>query len=372
MLLRKSAMVMSNVAPFAASIGVSGVLLGLIPGLMSITALFCRPITGWISDSMNRKKLLAISFGGLALVFAGYAVSSNAWILMAVRCAHGVMFSLCTTVNLTMVADVVPEERMTEGMGYYGLCYTLMSAVGPGLGVIIRDRFGYRFMFLLASAFYILSFLVTLSIRYEKNEVSENGFLQENKKNIWNGLFSKEALPAAAISFCNAFTNGAVVGFALLYATERGFENGGLFFTILAAVTLITRPLMGKLGDKYPPHYLVYPCDGLIVMAMLLLFIGRNPWQYYGAAAIFGLGYGGLQPLLQSMAFRAVGKNQRGAASSTFNIGLDGGNGLGPVVCSAVAGIFGSYRYGFAALILPVLLGFAIMIYHSRRTTELF
>ena len=72
-------MVMSNIAPYAASLQIDGVLLGVIPGLMSIAALCCRPFSGIISDLCKRKHILVFSFAGLSLVFVGYAFSEHVW-----------------------------------------------------------------------------------------------------------------------------------------------------------------------------------------------------------------------------------------------------------------------------------------------------
>lgn len=353
-------MVMSNIAPYAASLQVDGVLLGVIPGLMSIAALCCRPFSGIISDLCKRKHILVFSFAGLSLVFVGYAFSEHVWMLLLVRMLHGVFFCLCTTVNLTMVADLVPEKKLAQRLGYYGLCYTFMSAVGPEIGLALSKRAGYRNMFLCAAALYGLAFLVSLSIRMNdrKKEEERQG---EKRSFSLSGLFSREALPASGIAFFNAFTNGAVVSFILLYAAEKGFANAGMFFTVYAVVIVASRPLLGGLADEWQPQYLVFPCDGLIIASMVLLFAANRAWHLYLAAILYGIGYGGLQPLLQSMGLRSARPQERGRASGTFNIGLDGGNGLGPVLCSTAAGAFGGYPYGFLAMIVPVLLGACIM-----------
>lgn len=352
-------MVSANIASYAAEVGAAGAMLGLIPGLMSIGALCVRPLTGALSDRVNRKRIMVCSMCGLFLVFIGYAFSNSVEALVIVRVFHGICYAFFTTANLAIVADLVPAAQLSAGIGYYGLATTVVSAFAPGVGVYIQTNLGFQWMFVTAALFYLASILLSGIIRYSVEPGSGHG--GEVPKKFLSGLIAWKAVPPALIAFCNAFTNGALTSFIVLYAAERGIRQAGLYFTISAVVIILFRPLFGKLADRVQPQYLVYPCGCAIIAALVCLYAAHTSTVLWFAAALFGFGYGGLQPLMQSMCIRSVPPEQHGAASGTCYLALDGGNALGPIVCGAVAAAGGSYSYGFLSLIIPVLLGFAVM-----------
>lgn len=71
-------------------------------------------------------------------------------------------------------------------------------------------------------------------------------------------------------------------------------------------------------------------------------------------AAIFkAFGQGFAQPALQAECFHKMGSEKRGLASSTFFIGANVGQGVGPLVGGIVASSLGyKWVFNFSALIL--------------------
>ena len=60
-------------------------------------------------------------------------------LLIAFRILHGVAFAFSGTVNVTMIASLVPRSRLGEGVGYYGLVNIFATAIGPSLGLSLGD-----------------------------------------------------------------------------------------------------------------------------------------------------------------------------------------------------------------------------------------
>ena len=97
----------SNISKYARSIGVGDYIMGILPGLMSFAALLSRPLAGWISDHVDRKKMMLVSLLSLAVIFVAYRFSTNTPMLLAVRIIHGVVFAVFSTVNMAFIADAV-------------------------------------------------------------------------------------------------------------------------------------------------------------------------------------------------------------------------------------------------------------------------
>ena len=370
-------MTSSNITKYARFMGVSGAILGVLPGLMSLAALFSRPVAGWISDHFDRKRMMFLSELSLAAVFCAYVFSKSTVLLLAVRIIHGIIFSIFSTVNLAFVADAVPRSQLTKGMGYYAMMGNVSMAFAPRVGEMVIKHFNYSVLFFGAASMYVLAFVLlnfvknNSALEEEKAREMKEAVQKSEKRVWWKNLICPPAIPAAVISMCNALLSGAVTGFLLLYAENRGVEGASIFFTLYALSNIVTRPLIMKAADKLPRQYFVYICNAFLVGVCLLLMNLTASWQAALAGVCFGIGYGGLQPIMQSMALGSVPIKERGAASSTYYIGLDIGMALGPLIVNFIAGIFmENYGIGYAAMIVPIVCGALIMFFISRRQTS--
>ncbi|MHB8157729.1 MAG: MFS transporter, partial [Desulfocucumaceae bacterium] len=108
---------------------------GYIIGVLSLTAVLVRPLSGFLLDALGRKKIVVIALIGFSLSMAAYTLITSLALLLILRALHGVTWGFTTTGSGTIAADVVPPGRRGEGMGYYGLSNTLAMAVGPTLGL---------------------------------------------------------------------------------------------------------------------------------------------------------------------------------------------------------------------------------------------
>jgi MFS family permease len=158
------------------------------------------------------------------------------------------------------------------------------------------------------------------------------------------GIVSKAALPAAWMAFCLGMGLGPVTAFIAIFARERGVDNPGLYFTILAVALMLSRTFSGRLADRRGRAFVLIP--GLICMAVGLLltpFVHSLPHLLL-AAVFIGLGFGSSQPATMAWAVDHVTPDERGMAISTYFLGFDSGVSLGSFLPGAIA-----VRFGFNA-----------------------
>ena len=152
-----SQMVTPLISKFARSLGAPLTLAATISSFMSLAALFCRPVSGILSDRMNRKRIMIVSTAIVALSMACYAFSENIAMLFGARVVHGIAFSFRGVSNMALGSDFVPESRMGEGLGYLGLGNILAYAIGPSLGLEVSASYGYPAVFTLAALLAFIS-----------------------------------------------------------------------------------------------------------------------------------------------------------------------------------------------------------------------
>jgi len=145
---------------------------------------------------------------------------------------------------------------------------------------------------------------------------------------------------------------------------ERGIANIGLFFTVSALTLLVVRPLSGKLNDRMGLAVIMLPAYVLVAAAMFTLAGAHSLLVVMNAAFLQALGHGVGQPALQAECIRRL-PDKRGVATSTLFIGIDIGQGIGPIIGGTVlsATDFSTTFTGAGAL---MIIGMAAFLLYSR------
>ena len=335
-------------------LGGSEAVAGAAAALFSIVAVLCRPFIGWMLNSGKRKAILVIGLAGMMLMPIGYLVFATLVLAFLCRMLHGAALAFSNTSTATIATDTIPKSRFAEGMGMFGLATALATACAPALGLALMDRMGFTTLFLAATACAALSLVLLWSMKLPK--------VEEKKIPLsFKGLLDRDAMPASVTALVFMFTYGALENFTAKFAAESGLPSGGLFFTIMAVMILLTRLCAGKVTDRYGESIFAYTCNLAMLAAFLLMGLVPNTVTYLLAAVLSGFGFGGLEPALQSMAVAIAPPERRGSANSTFLCAYDIGIGLGGGMAGSLISAMG---YGKMFVIMSVFNILAIVIYH--------
>ena len=347
-------MILSTFPFYVEALGGSEAAAGLAAALFSIVAVLCRPLIGWLLNSGKRRGILLIGLVGMTLMPVGYLLLCVLWLAFLCRMLHGASLAFSNTSTATVATDVIPKPRFAEGMGMFGLATALATAAAPALGLALMDRFGFPVLFLTAAACSAVSVLLLFLMKLPPVP-------QQKQKLSFRSLLDKDALPASVTALVFMFTYGALENFTAKFAAEQGLPGGGLFFTVMAAVILLTRLTAGKVTDRHGESFFAYTCNLAMLVAFLLLGLFPNTVTYLLAAVLAGFGFGGLEPALQSMAVAIAPPERRGSANSTFLCAYDIGIGVG----GGIAGfLISGMGYGTMFVLMSVFNLLAILIYH--------
>lgn len=335
-------MVTPTISKYATQLGASLAIAGVISGLFSITALVARPFGGVMADRFNKKYILSSATMVIGAASLGYSFSTNVHLLLTFRILHGIGFAVSSTANIALVTTFIPRNRMGEGIGYYGLGQIIANAVGPNVGLIIGNSYGFRTTFLISAIIVLIAATLMMRIQYEVPITTANSDTLPHKNIAFQDLVAIDILPLALIGGIFSLTNGVVSSFLVLLGEERGIKNIALYFTVNAICLLAVRPMAGKLSDRKGLSFILYPALVLTAIESLLLANATVLWMVLIAAAFKALGQGSAQPTLQSACIKKLGVSRSGVATSTFYIGADIGQGIGPIIGGVISG-----RYGY-------------------------
>ncbi len=333
---------------FITSLGGDAVAIGIAACLFSLATVVSRPFVGWIIDTRGRCTVLLIGLVGLALMPMGYCLSLGIALTIVLRTVHGMFHAVASNANSTWVADIVPRQRMGEGLGMHGLSLAISTALAPAIGLTIMATFGFRPLFAMTSVAIIIAFLLTLLIH-------NRSYTLERKPLRLKELIEPMSIPAALTQCLFMITYSTVEVFVAIYATQKGLPNGGIYFIFIALSTLVSRIALGRFVDLHGEKLLVYTGNGACITAVLLLVLCHNIPCYILSAICLGYSFGAIVPSLQTMAMHAVSPARRGAATSTFFVAFD----LGVAVGGLIAGVLIKYL-GYDTMFM-IILSFCVL-----------
>lgn len=337
---------------FAKSIGADESTIGMVTGIFVVSAISIRPITGIMLDRIGRKSIFLIGLIIFIISVLSYNFISSLAIILLFRFIHGFGWGMANTASNTIASDIIPKTRFGEGMGYFGLSASLSMALGPAIGLFLIENFDFKAVFYLAGLLAIVSFIMSFSIEYKEGEK------EKTKDKLV--LFEKSSITPSIIMFFLTITYGTVVSFISIYAPEKGIENIGLFFTVYAVSILLTRPIFGKIIDKFGFDYLMIPGIILVIISMVALSFAKTLAVFILIGLIYGIGFGACQACLQTMAVIDAPPDNRGAANATFFTGFDSGIGIGSIIYGYLASNLG---YSRMYLLAAIPAGMAFIVY---------
>ncbi|MEN3006993.1 MAG: MFS transporter [Candidatus Methanosuratincola petrocarbonis] len=338
---------------YALTVSASPFLIGLAVSAISITAIFLRPISGFLSDTWARSRLMVL---GLVFGSGAYLIlflSSDIYQIMLGRLLEGAGVALFVPSSMASAVDQAPDGKVGETLGWRSLMIGLGFTVGPALGGFLAEAFGYTTTFGITSILILL--LLPLVLYREPRR--EKGSLSLSIK----GLSEKHFVVAFLSLVVYAIAWMGLLTFLSAYLKIIGYGDLqiGLFVSIQAVSSLALRIFAGRAADKNPA-LMTYVGLLLISFAFLLIAMNQEPLRLYIDAVIFGLGIGIFVPGSQTLALAHAHAGSRGFLSSIYTMGMDIGNMVGPLVFGAVIQASGSYPESF--LIAPVLTFIAALV----------
>lgn len=315
---------------YCQQLGITGSRIGIVLTAMSVTTVLFRPFAGYILDNFNRYKVYLLFLALFCLPFLGFIVFPFFGALVAIRLYMGIVYSVCGSATTTLAGDVLPADKVGQGVNRFALTISLGMAAGPFIGIQVQNHLSSKASFLVLFALTVIALICVscCNIKYPK---------VERKKFSLSDAFYKPALPFMFNMIFIMIPFGAVIAYSSIFAQEKGLSDVIAFFYIfLVAGMLISKFSTQKMIDT-GKHKI------LVVISLIVLLLTMASYSFMTTAAhlllagfLLGLGYGILQPLFQSFVTGTAPAPKRGAANATYLLSYDIGIGIG----SLIMGIF--------------------------------
>ena len=365
------------IANYVVFLGAAVATAGIISGANTLAALLMRPGTGIIADRVDKRTLLVVCALFFLISAAGCAVSDSVILVGIFVAAQGVAMALKAVTTIAITSLIVPQERVGTGVGWMSMLSTLGVAVGPALGALIGNSFGYQACF--AASAIILAIGFALSVIFKLIDPDKASSKQaargaqgtadgKKKESLFASAFYAPTLPFAALSALSAVVSGSLSSFILLLADMGAVENGPLYFLVYSITAVLIRPVAGRLSDAKGVSFVALPGFSLALLGMIVLVISGSTIAVIAAGLCMGLGQASAVSAIQAESVRGVDKAYIGRSTNTYYLGADVGATIGPMLGGAIIGAFGAQVYfGMDALMYVFAVALFVVLMRIRR-----
>ncbi len=276
------------------------------------------PIWGSVADRYGRKMMVQRAMFGGAIVLTLMAFARNVYQLLGLRIIQG---SVTGTVpaSIALISSVVPQARLGFCLGLMQMAVFGGASIGPYIGGIVADNFGYQVPFVVTGCLLFSGgLLVLLGVRERFVRPTQTG---QSPSAPLRQTLQTPGLPALLLVYLtmNLSASFAMPIFPLFVeeivgTPDRAATETGLLLAITGIAAAASAAMLGRLSDR-----LGYKTSlvASTLLAGLMCFphaAAQTVWQLVLLRIAFGLGIGGMIPAMNAMVATTVSRASVGRA----------------------------------------------------------
>jgi MFS family permease len=345
-------------------------LVGLIEGVAEASASITKVFSGWLSDRLGKRKLLAVIGYGLGAVskpFFPLAVSPME--VLGARFADRIGKGIRGAPRDALVADIIEPGARGAAFGLRQALDTVGAFLGPliaiGLMLLLAGNIRAVFAWAVipaAIAVLLMIFGVDEPKRSQEPRAARAPIHWAEVRDMGRPFWS---VVAVGIVFTMARFSEA---FLVLRAQGVGLSPTmiPLVLIVMNVVYAAVAAPAGALSDRMDRRFLLAIGLGVLILADLVLAFSSSMAGVVFGVALWGAHMGVTQGLLSALVADAAPERLRGTAFGVFNLGT----GATLLVASALAGglwsLFGAPATFLAGAMFSILALLSLMKFRER------
>lgn len=315
---------------------------GFISASSSITMAVTQPIWGTLADRRGRKPMVIRSMlsGGILTGLMGFAATPQQ--LLVLRFIQGGLTGTIAASN-ALVASSTPRKRLGFALGLMQVGVFAGTSIGPLIGGLMADFFGYRSAFYASGILMTLAGLLVIALVHEDFTPPAAGAKQPS---MWKGsraLFGIAIFPIVIGVIFMIQLGGVVISpvLSLFIADLSGGANvataAGVVMGLTGAVSAASALALGRVSDRLGPRLVLPVCLAGAALSYVPQAFVQNVGQLLALRLLLGACLGGLMPSANALLARATPPEHRGSAFGLSATASSLANFVGPLSGAAIA-----------------------------------
>ena len=338
--------VLTPVLPlYVTYLGGSAFMVGLVLAAFAATSVVVRPVVGHWADRWNEAGVMisGLLFQGVSificfLPFVGAAMLANA--------LRGIGWAGLNTGGYSLLALTAPESRRGEASGLYSGVQSASAILFPALALwLLQVSFdGFGGVFVISAIFSFAGAALGAIMARNVPHTAPRNIAPETTRQWWYEIFhfvERDILLPSIILFWLNISLPSITNFSVLYARDLGVMNFGTFFIVLGVTSLLGRPLLGRLSDKFGRDRSIAAGFVLQLAALLLITTVANLFGMIIAGALYMMGNALGSSTTLALAVERADPRRRGKAMATFSVAYPLSYGVGSLITGSAVEVAG-------------------------------
>lgn len=341
---------------------------GVVEGIAESTASLFKLFSGWISDKLNRRKILVIggySLSGLTRPLI--AISTAGWHVLIARFFDRVGKGVRTSPRDALIADSADKRYLGKSFGFHRAMDHAGAVVGPliAFGLLTAFVENYRLVFWLA---FIPAILTVLVLIFGVSEVRR----REEEKTIPPTLTLKpfDARFKRFLLIVILFTLGnSSDAFLLLRAENLGVATAliPILWVVLHIVKMLSSMPGGMWSDKIGRRNVIIAGWSVYSLVYLGLALASSTWHIWLLFTVYGVYFGLTEGTEKALVADLAPSELRGTAYGVYHFAI----GIAALPASLIMGALWqkfnpTVAFSFGAVLAFVAMALLFLVLPKR------
>ena len=287
----------------------------------AISAGIAGIIGSFFVDKHDRRATLLFLYVGFTISNLACALAPDYYTLMTARVIAGSFGGVMGSVILSIVGDVIPQERRGKATGIVMAAFSAASVIGIPIGIRLATSFDWHapfyFLTILSVIVLIFTWIKMPSIRGHMHNVNSNSTLQKikalflNSNARWSFLFM-------SLLMISGLTVVPFLSDYIVKNAKLDVKDLDLVYFFGGLATAISGPVTGKLADKFgkPRVFMIAGIISIIPIYIMTHLPSSNYFLILSMSSLFFIFFGARFVPAMSMMTSSVEIRQRGSFMS--------------------------------------------------------
>jgi MFS transporter, DHA1 family, multidrug resistance protein len=335
----------------------AGFITGGGAALMAITA----PMWGALADRYGRRMMVLRAMFVASVTISLMALATSPWHLLGLRFIEGAATGTVAAAT-TLIATVVPKERMGYAMGMMQMAVFSGSSIGPFIGGVLADLIGYRPTFVASGGLLFLGGIIVLFFVTENFQRPEKKTREQeaSHESTWAIMLGASMIAMMLVLLVARTGQSASQPLVPLFMSQLGAGDSASSFSgaalgLMGVTSAISSVILGRLADRLGPRSILIFAVALAGVLYFPQAGAQSPGQFVLAMGLFGVALGGIMPTASAIVASLAPIERRGIIYGFTNSAMSVGAFIGPIGGTVIAA-FIDMRFAFVVLGVSMLL----------------
>ncbi|WP_407691397.1 MFS transporter [Robertmurraya mangrovi] len=347
---------------------------GFVFGITFLVAFFVSPFWGRFGDKYGYKPILLLTGFGIATSIFFMGFTSSVKELFLLRMLMGIVTGFIPT-SMALISAQTPKEVAGKTLGTLQMGTVSGGLLGPLIGGMMADLFGFQYTFFITSfAIMLATIVVAVGIKENKKTEASKKEKSYTRAEVLKHIFKNPTL--LTIMFVSLFiqtANFSIQPLLALYVTELNSSTNiaflaGLAFSATGFGNLLSTRSWGKLGDSLGHERVLL----ILLILCSIMFIPQalagSLWQLVLFRFLYGIAVGGIIPSVTAYIRQVAPLSMQGEVLG-YNLSFRFlGNVIGPIMGGLISGFMG-ISFVFYLTSCLFLFAFFILFWSVKKTS---